>query len=72
MAGKGHSHEYDEGLNEPDDSISFHNVKAFMLQHDGKVKHSELVNFFRRLLTDPCMKGMYVESCFIGFRKPNM
>lgn len=51
MASRGRTHSIE------DDDVTIHNVKAFLMCHDGKVRHSDLINFFRRPLTDPKTKG---------------
>ena len=40
-----------------DDAISVHNIRNFLNYNGGKVKHSELMEFFKRPLTDPMLKG---------------
>ena len=40
-----------------DDSISVQNIRNFLNINGGTVKHSEMVAFFKRPLTDGMLKG---------------
>eukprot|EP00112_Aurelia_sp_Birch-Aquarium-sp1_P006465 Seg1714.5 transcript_id=Seg1714.5/GoldUCD/mRNA.D3Y31 product="Ankyrin repeat domain-containing protein SOWAHC" protein_id=Seg1714.5/GoldUCD/D3Y31 len=40
-----------------DDTITLPAVKGYITDHGGRVKHTDIVNFFRRQLSDPVAKG---------------
>ena len=40
-----------------DDTISVQNIRNYLIFNGGKVKHAEIVSFFKRPLTDPVLKG---------------
>eukprot|EP00794_Sanderia_malayensis_P018837 gene18837-20733_t len=56
MAGRSWSVQSDGDESGLDDAITFHNIRNVLIYHDGRIKHSDLVNFFRRPLTDTQFK----------------